>query len=125
MSIMHHTPDGLDVGGGPYVTTPWTTHDVFIGGLILYLIQYSSEVDPPSSWRSIEKPLLDLVGAKSWNDFARKSKSCSVEQGDNFIVTPDERKSDMSFVPIMPKAIALPIDCDEANIGAAVLHILK
>ncbi len=123
------TTMGLWVGTDPVVKLEENVSQEEQGEAILHALSLSKHGVPhPSDWNIPTNSLLQVAGARSWNEFEGNAKSIVIELDDECLHIMPSRNlgSGNGFEPLTPnKDIELPAPATTREIGAALAEALK
>jgi len=125
------TEGGLWVGSEPLVKLERREVDAGLLGSQLLEALNNSKVGVPHparhEWEAVAKPLLDLAGVKTWDQFAQNSTLCEVERTTStirFIPTSNEGGQD-GFRLDKQKAAEIPVPSPPEVVGRRLLDVLS
>jgi hypothetical protein len=122
------TTSGIWTASSPVLTCPTTVEAEGLGAAVRKALAGSTEGAPhPREWKSVQAPLLDAAGVRSWATFVRGTESCSVAVNeDGMTVLPMKNGgSEGGFIPLESQAVRLPSNAADGEIGAGVRAAIR
>lgn len=137
VSIYDRGPDGLyihpsaftDMGVllavPPFERIDAAKKPIEIWSIVSSLLEKSGgKVPHPTSWKQLA-PMLALAGCRTWGDFARKARYCSVEIADGVVIVTPGQWDGKGFESRKKDAVNLGPNPEAAIATEAILRVLE
>lgn len=113
----------------PFQLLPADADAAAIGHAVCEALAMSHIGEPdPADWKAAMRPFYDMVGVKTWGQFARGTLLCRMEQnGDKLTALPYENRNQgrQGFVPCHDRKLTASWPLPKDEVGQLVVKALE